>query len=205
MRSLTAPAIAAQILLLSIQAALYFGVQIFEGHVHDVYRKADDKIPFIPSMVFIYVQWFPLIALFPLMLLYYSYSGYLWHMIALSLDILLSCTVYLLYPTSFARPNPGHSRSGRIMRFVYRADFKGKNCMPSMHCSMCFLMILSCAARTSHMPVPIEIGVIILCCLIVASTVLTKQHVILDVVSGIGMAVLCRLIAGLVVRFGLTS
>lgn len=197
--------ITAQIILLSIQAVLYFGVQIFEGPAHDVYLKADDKIPFIPSMVFVYVLWFPLIALFPPMLYHYSHGGYLQHMIALSLDILLSCAVYLLYPTSFTRPNPGHSRSGRIMRFVYRADFKGKNCMPSMHCSMCFLMILSCAARTSHMPVPIETVVIILCCLIVASTVLTKQHVIVDVISGIGMAALCRLAAGFIIQVGLTS
>ena len=54
------PAIA-QAIFLAIQCVVYFGVEKFEGPPHDIYRKIDEKIPFQPAWVYIYILWFPLI------------------------------------------------------------------------------------------------------------------------------------------------
>ena len=180
-----------QIVFLSVQALLYFGIQIFEGEPHEIYTRIDAKIPFVPQAIFIYSLWFPLVFFFPLVLHHFSAELYLRHMVSLTLDIVLSCMVYLVYPTFFTRPRPDEKAIGLIMRFVYLVDFKGKNCMPSMHCSMCFLMIFSTVAAAGQFPVALSLCLIVVCLMIVLSTVLTKQHVIIDVVTGLGMAVLC--------------
>ncbi len=209
-----------QVILLSVQALLYFGIQVFEGPAHEIYTKLDEKIPYAPQTIFIYALWFPLVMFFPLFVHHFSAALYLRHMIALVLDIVLSCIIYLVYPTSFARPKPPGAGLGRLMRFVYRVDFKGKNCMPSMHCSMCFLMIFSTIAAVrlgaagaglagmarqlagggaaEQLSMLAAVCIIIVCLLIVASTVLTKQHVIVDVVTGLIMAVVCWILAPVV-------
>lgn len=195
-----------QVILLSVQALLYFGIQVFEGPAHKIYTKLDEKIPYVPQTIFIYALWFPLVMFFPLFVHHFSAALYLRHMIALALDIVLSCIIYLVYPTSFARPKPPGAGLGRLMRFVYRVDFKGKNCMPSMHCSMCFLMIFSTIAAVrlagggaaEQLSMLAAVCIIIVCLLIVASTVLTKQHVIVDVVTGLIMAVVCWILAPVV-------
>ena len=186
----TRSVVTAQIILLAVQAALYFGIQPFEGPAHDMSTGIDGKIPFIPWTIFIYILWFPLIIFFPMMVHHFSQALYLRHMIALAIDIILSCVIYLVYPTSFMRPRPEKTALGWIMRFVYTVDFKGKNCMPSMHCSMCFLMIFTSLTLIGVIPAA-AVCIIVVCLLIAAATVLTKQHVVIDVAAGFGMAVLC--------------
>ena len=206
MLDITFSLVITQVILLSVQALLYFGIQIFEGPAHEIYTKLDEKIPYAPQTIFIYALWFPLVMFFPLFVHHFSAALYLRHMIALVLDIVLSCIIYLVYPTSFARPKPPGAGLGRLMRFVYRVDFKGKNCMPSMHCSMCFLMIFSTIAAVrlagggaaEQLSMLAAVCIIIVCLLIVASTVLTKQHVIVDVVTGLIMAVVCWILAPVV-------
>ena len=59
-----------------------------------------------------------------------------------------------------------------------------------MHCSMCFLIFFSCLMLIGVIPAA-AICIIVVCLMIVAATVLTKQHVVIDVVAGLGIAVLC--------------
>lgn len=178
-----------QIILLSVQTLLYFGIQKFEGPAHDVSSRWDAKIPYWPPSVFVYILWFPLIAVFPLCLYWYSWEIYQTYLAAVIIDILISLTVYMLYPSSFRRPNPPDGFVGWVMKIVYRCDYKGKNCMPSMHCSMCFIIVFfSLGCMGYH--VVLYSGALLLAVLIVLSTVLTKQHVIIDVLTAFLVAML---------------
>ena len=48
-----------QIVLLCVQAVLYFGIQILEGPAHNVETALDSKIPYFPPALFFYVLLFP--------------------------------------------------------------------------------------------------------------------------------------------------
>ena len=183
----------AEILLLGLQTLLYFGVEAFEGKPHNVAKKIDGHIPFVPAFVYIYVLWFPLIFLFPLALFQANPMAYARYQTAILLDIALSLVCYLVYPTSFARPEAPDTVSGRAMKLVFRGSYKGLNCAPSMHCSMCYL-VLHFVGATPGLPfavaaiaVPVALGIVI-------STLFTKQHVVIDALTALPLAAVCILI-----------
>ena len=183
----------AEILLLGLQTLLYFGVEAFEGKPHNVAKKIDGHIPFVPAFVYIYVLWFPLIFLFPLALFRANPMAYARYQTAILLDIALSLVCYLVYPTSFARPEAPDTVSGRAMKLVFRGSYKGLNCAPSMHCSMCYL-VLHFVGATPGLPfavaaiaVPVALGIVI-------STLFTKQHVLIDALTALPLAAVCILI-----------
>lgn len=180
--------------LLTLQTASYFGVQKLEGPAHDVKSRVDDKIPYKPGFIFVYIMWYPLIAVFPEILYYFSSGDYAEYIIMILTDIAISLIVYIVYPTSFERPAPKNDVLGRIMRIVYRCNYKGKNCMPSMHCSMCFIIIMS-AVSCDAMEVGIRSAVCVLAVLIICSTLLTKQHVAVDVAAALILAFICRAVS----------
>ncbi|MGN0658809.1 MAG: hypothetical protein ACI4LA_04305 [Emergencia sp.] len=177
-------AIILQIILLAFQALLYFGLQKFEGPAHDVSCSLDEKIPYRPYSIFVYILWFPMIFFFPLCLYYHARGLYTIYIISIIADILMSTAVYMIYPSTFERPKTPDGFIGWVMGIVYRCDYKGKNCMPSMHCSMCFIIIFAAAVSMDCCP-PLYAGFLVLSVLIVISTLLTKQHVIIDVVTGL--------------------
>ena len=183
----------AEILILGLQTLLYFGVEAFEGKPHNVAKKIDGHIPFVPAFVYIYVLWFPLILLFPLALFQADPMAYARYQTAIVLDIALSLFCYLVYPTSFARPEAPNTVSGRAMKLVFRGSYKGLNCAPSMHCSMCYLVLhfvgstLGLPLAVAAIAAPIALGIVI-------STLFTKQHVVIDVLSAIPLAAVCILI-----------
>lgn len=183
----------AEILLLGLQTLLYFGVEAFEGKPHNVAKKIDGHIPFVPAFVYIYVLWFPLILLFPLALFRADPMAYARYQTAILLDIALSLVCYLVYPTSFARPEAPDTVSGRAMKLVFRGSYKGLNCAPSMHCSMCYLVLHFVGATPGLPPavaaiaVPVALGIVI-------STLFTKQHVVIDALTALPLAAVCILI-----------
>ena len=183
----------AEILLLGLQTLLYFGVEAFEGKPHNVAKKIDGHIPFVPAFVYIYVLWFPLILLFPLALFRANPMAYARYQTAILLDIALSLVCYLVYPTSFARPEAPDTVSGRAMKLVFRGSYKGLNCAPSMHCSMCYLVLLFVGATpglpfaVAAIAVPVALGIVI-------STLFTKQHVVIDALTALPLAAVCILI-----------
>ena len=189
------PLILIQVILLTVQAALYFGIQRFAGAPHRIKTRADTRIPFLPFMIVIYFLWFPMIALFPLMVHHYFTWLYVRHLTALILDIIFSSIIYLIFPTFFRRPSPPDTVAGRLVSFVYAADYTGKNCMPGMSCSMSFIMMFTCAALAPQLPIVLATAVMLVCLLIIISTLLTKQHVIIDIITGLIMALICWFLA----------
>jgi len=184
-----------QILLLSFQGILYLGVQNFQGAFHDMARPLDRKIPLVSQAVFIYIIWYPLIALYPIYLYSLNSMDYYIYILAIVLDIIVSTLIYLCYPTSFQRPKPPTGTfSGKILSLLYTADYKGLNCMPSMHCSMCFIIILS-VWSCSQMETGVQSGFTILACGILGSTLLTKQHVVVDMLAALPLGIICFLVS----------
>ena len=185
-----------QVILLSVQTLLYFGCEFFQNRIHDVKRPVDDKIPFLPWTVLPYCFWFPLIAFYPLVVHWtdpYSYCSY---QMTMAMEIVLSVVCYLIYPTSFQRPVPPNNFWGKFMKFIYHGSFRGLNCAPSLHCSSCFLVI--CVSFTCMgMNLWIRIVTILIAVMIVLSTLTTKQHTLIDVLTAIPLFLISRILGTL--------
>ena len=170
---------------LLLQTLFYLGVEIFEGEPHDVERPIDKRIPVIPAFTFIYVTWYPLIAIVPILLYYTDGMMFLIYMGAVIVDIIISLLAYLIYPTSFTRP-PCENKG---LNLVYKMSFKQMNCAPSMHCSMSYIAIAA-ALACPGLSLPIRLIIVIDALLITASTLFTKQHVVIDALTALPCALL---------------
>ncbi len=185
---------AVQAFLLCVQGSSYVLIQKFQGEFHDMARSVDKRIPLITQAVYVYVMWYPLIFLYPLYLFRFSQTAWILYILAVVLDIIFSLIIYVLYPSSFQRPEPpGSVLSGKIIRILYILNYKGLNCMPSMHCSQCYIILLSAAicGLSGVLPAAAAVCTSILCIMIVISTVLTKQHVLIDMVTAFPLGIIC--------------
>lgn len=182
-----------QAALLVFQIITYFGCERFQTRMHNVLSKFDQHIPFLPFTVIPYSTWFPLIAVFPITLFYGDASLYSIYMTAMFFDIVLSVIIYLIYPTTFERPTPPDTIMGKLMKAIYKGSYKGVNCAPSLHCSSCFMTIYF-AIACSGMPMVLRAIYVVVAILIILSTMTTKQHAIIDVITALPMAVVSILI-----------
>ena len=175
----------------------YFGSQFLEGEPRTVGWKIDDSIPFLPGFVYIYCSWFPLLLLVPLLLNVYDSALCGRYFAAMVFDLTISTVIYLLMPTTFERPEiTAKGLTGFAMRTVYGANHRFLNCAPSLHCSAAMLFAI-CMAYCTAMPFALR-GILFLLSLgIVASTVLVKQHVLVDVLTAIPTIALCWVLSGL--------
>jgi hypothetical protein len=188
-------------ILLALQTLLYFGCEFFQSKIHDVKRPVDDKIPFLPWTVLPYCFWFPMIVFYPLIVFRtdpHSYCGYLTTMV---MEIVLSIVCYLIYPTSFQRPVPPDGFWGKFMKFVYHSSYRGLNCAPSLHCSSCFLVI--CVSFTcAGMSLWVRGFTVSIASMIVLSTLTTKQHTLIDVLTAVPLFLISRILGNLLtIRF----
>lgn len=179
-----------QVILLTFQVVVYFGCENFQKNPHNVLTKADSWIPFLPWTAYIYVLWFPLIALFPIALYQWERPLYYIYIASMIFEIVISVICYLIYPTTFKRPVPPDTVSGRLMKRVYKGSYKGLNCAPSLHCSSCYLIIFM-SVKAAMLPFEIRLIAGVLSFLIVISTMTTKQHAIIDAITALPLAALC--------------
>ena len=171
------------IVFLLVQTVLYLGVEIFEGEPHDVERAIDKRIPVVPAFTFIYVSWYLLIFIMPFLLYYADFGTFLIYMGAMTAIILISTIAYLVYPTSFKRPDSGSQK----LKFLYFISYKQLNCAPSMHCSMSFVAVVAACLCPGLSPV-VRVLVIADGLMIPVSTLFTKQHVVIDVLTALPLA-----------------
>lgn len=71
-----------------------------------------------------------------------------------------------------------------MLKYVYKYSYKGVNCMPSMHCSISTLVLLAAILNFSLSPVLMSVYILVSVGIIV-STIFTKQHVIIDLITGV--------------------
>ena len=182
-----------QAILLSFQILLYFGCELFQTRIHDVKRSVDEKIPFLPWTVLPYCFWFPLIAFYPLVVYQTDSVAYCAYVMTMIMEIVLSVVCYLIYPTSFQRPVPPAGFWGNFMKFIYCGSYRGLNCAPSLHCSSCFLVI--CVSFTcAGMGLGVRVFTVSISIMIVLSTLTTKQHTLIDVLTAVPLFLISRIL-----------
>ena len=108
---------------------------------------------------------------------------------------LIAFVFYLALPLAFQKPELGGGVSERLLQFVYDVDFNpGANKLPSLHVTHAWIIYLVCRGQRSMKW--LDPLLFLVASAITASTVLVRQHIILDVVAGIVLVALVWLLAG---------
>ncbi len=173
--------------MFGLWAGGYFAVSHFtEGRpVHTLYIfEWERRIPFQPEFVWIYLSIYPT---FLLPFLFIRDRDFFRIFSLAYITVMFVCYVaYLIYPVTIERPEFAEdSFSTWALGIVYRAD-KPWNCFPSMHVAMSLLAALT-ILEVHHVR---GVLTLLLTVAIAASTVLIKQHYILDVLGGMGLTLL---------------
>lgn len=172
---------------------LYFVVDRPIGKTHVVSTKLDSHIPLIEAFAIPYLLFLPM---FIGTILYAYIAGKEFEPLAESIIIAyaLSYVFYVVYQTHVPRPKLiGHDFYTNLVRWIYAHD-KPYNCLPSTHSSGATILAVY------YITVCGGIGWLaaIFCLVIVISTLLVKQHYILDAISGVALGlIVCSFAFGL--------
>jgi membrane-associated phospholipid phosphatase len=142
----------------------------------------DRMIPFAPGGVYLYQSIWLLTPIAPwLMSSKAELVQYTRGLISISL---LAFVVFLVYPTACIRPETKPA-TNYLYSLVIQVD-RELNAFPSLHAAFAVFHALCCFAVFSqiHWATPLRWVIWIWTLGIILSTLLTKQHVVLDVVSG---------------------
>ncbi len=153
------------------------------------YCRLDDLIPFCEVFVVPYCLWYPFLLICGLGLMFRDVPGmkrYVWFMVVGFGLSMLFCVLFPNGQDLRPDPLPRDNVFTRLLQGVYAAD-TNTNVLPSMHIVGCVagcVGVWRCAAlRRWRAPV------LIAALLISASTVLVKQHSILDIFAGVALCV----------------
>jgi membrane-associated phospholipid phosphatase len=144
----------------------------------------DHAVPLLPAWALVYGALYLFLILLPLLvvrqewLIRRTLLAYLTVWIA-------AYACFLAYPTS--APRPAHVAGSGFavwgLRFLYEAD-PPFNCFPSLHVAHSFVSAFACARVNRGLGRVALIGA----SLVGISTLFTRQHYVLDVAAGIGLA-----------------
>lgn len=185
------------------QSIGYYGIKLFEINHYTIVSPIDNLIPFVPQMIFIYSIWYPFIFL----VLYYiykkDYNVFKNGIIIGSIAYLISDIVFLVYPTIMVRPEVVYEEldffTALLLKITYLGDNPAVNCFPSIHCLYCFhIMYMFTLLKGTTWKQKTFIYIFGL--LIVASTVMVKQHYFYDIIGSLVLAILTNGIGYLLIN-----
>lgn len=143
-------------------------------------------VPFLPASVWVYLLLFPLLVATAVLV---PRRRFVRLLAAWTLASVSSWSLILLVPVSFERPQPSDIASSLytwVFELVHRAD-PAHVSFPCLHAALTFLCYF--ALRDRARPLPSVF--LILSLAIAASTLTTRQHLVLDNVAGFLIALVC--------------
>ena len=171
---------------------VYSGSRMIAGgwYHHNIETGVDRSIPFVPEFLVIYfgcyVFWavnYILIARQDRRSVYQFFTG----------DFISRCVClvsFLAFPTTNTRPLiTGSGLWNQAALWLYSID-AADNLFPSIHCLVSWFCYLGIRGR-KEIPRWYQSVSMVIALLVFASTLLTKQHVIVDVAGGILLADFC--------------
>jgi membrane-associated phospholipid phosphatase len=147
--------------------------------------RLDPWIPFVSQFVFAYLLYYPWLFI-PLRVLR-TRESFFRGLCAFALMQLFAEAVFILYPSHIERPPVvGTGLSETLVRWLYALD-AGWNLFPSLHVGHSVLVALIYRKYVRSGTLLVWTGTLLIC----ASTVLIKQHFVVDILSGGLLAAAC--------------
>ena len=191
----------ARVLLLTsfaLQIGSYYITMFFTvGEPRVLTSRLDEMIPMVPVFIWVYLLAFP----FWVWGLARAYNDSrelcVRTFTADALSKLVCVVVFILYPCTMVRPEIDtiHGVGAWAVKIIYALD-GGKNPMnllPSMHCYLSVMVCIPMFSKWAAKPTGARLKVFfcVFALLICASTLLVKQHVMIDLVTGVALAPVC--------------
>ena len=171
--------------------AYYLTKWIMQDAEHyDLSFFMDDMLPFVPFFVLFYVlaylQW-------GAHYVFHSHVSreFCYHIVTADLMAKIVCMVFfIVLPTEIERPViEGNGFWNALTGMIFSSDTP-RNLFPSIHCLESWFCFRA-ALRIKRAPAWYAPAQLVLTVLVFASTVLIKQHFVVDIVGGIVIAELC--------------
>lgn len=161
---------------------------------HSLAIALDALIPFEPDWVFIYLTVY---AFFLIPLFYIDDRNELLIFDASQvLALCISYTFFIVYPVAIDRPPVVAQDFATWALSLVQAQDPSWNCFPSTHCTTCTvaaLSVLRVNKRLAWWAIPSTLAICV-------STVMTKQHFVLDVIAGVCLGVTIHFLVAFVVE-----
>jgi membrane-associated phospholipid phosphatase len=147
--------------------------------------RLDVHIPFIPEFIFPYLFYYPWLLL-PLFVLR-TRESFFRSIAAFTLMQVIAQIIFVLFPSHMVRPIvTSDGFASDLVRLMYQVDL-GWNLFPSLHVAHSVIVaLIFCKYGRKWAP-----AVCLVSGLIAASTVLVKQHYVIDIPAGVLLAGLC--------------
>jgi len=175
-------------IMLPMAQILYFVLNWTTDSAHNVSTFIDRHIPFNQYFVVPYVFWYVFVVI---ILAYFAVKDskiYFRMLTGMTAGILICCLIYLIYPTTIARPDiSGSDPFTRLVLIIYSND-QPYNCAPSIHVLNTVLptMLMFGFSKKYWVKALVAINAIVIC----LSTMFIKQHAFIDVLSAIVLALI---------------
>lgn len=155
--------------------------------VYSLVTDLDKAIPFSEVFIIPYMLWYPFIVLTLIYFCFYYKDVYYKTLSTLVLGMILCYGVYFFFQTTVPRPELiGEDILTKVVRIVYNSD-NPYNCFPSIHVLTSYAMIIGMRKSGSNNQ-KVKNAISATAWIVILSTLLVKQHVILDVVFGVMFA-----------------
>jgi membrane-associated phospholipid phosphatase len=144
----------------------------------------DEGTPFLPATVWIYFSDYLLVS--SAFLVSEGWDEVKRFVRAYFVLLVIGAVIHLGWPTVFPRevfPVPGHGPSARALVALREVDL-ATSCLPSMHVAGSYLAAFSLWNRRRSL----FGGFVLWASAVALSTLTTKQHYLVDVVTGLGLA-----------------
>ena len=171
--------------------AYFYLIHITEHSISFYVTGIDDKIPFEPYFVWVYLSLFP-VMVYTLLWELRWHRGFRRTLLSYFIFVLLSSVFYVLIPSVYPVPPAPNDAgvSGIVISWIH--SFDHGNTFPSGHTAFSLLTLMAIWREAGSFR---RFAYSIWFILILASTLLLKQHYIVDLLSGIVVAILCKAIA----------
>ncbi len=158
--------------------------------LYDFSLPIDDKIPFMSWTVIIYLGCYLFWTINYVLSTNNSKKDACIFMVSEMLGKLVCFICYVFLPSTMIRATiTGTGIFDKLIMLVYYIDYP-VNLLPSLHCfasMMCYLGI----KNNPNVPNWYKVFSLVFALLVCVSTLTTKQHVFLDTVTGVGLAMVC--------------
>jgi membrane-associated phospholipid phosphatase len=173
--------------IILVVLALYLPINLLVKGGTQLQLPVDNLIPFFPPAITIYLFADIIFVLFPVLAAIKVKRGeFEAYAVSILFASLISYIIYVIAPTFITRPEiTGNDIFSKAVAILYSAD-RSNNAAPSGHTYQSFI----CAIYLWRWSPGLRWLWITVTILILASTLFTKQHYILDLVAGLAIGVL---------------
>lgn len=187
LRSLTRPyqvSFAMIALMALVPVYIFIAGAISHGVLHAPAIWLDSALPLMPAWALVYGALYLFLIVVPVFVV--REQEHIRRTFLAYLAVWITAyIVFLSYPTIAPRPDKvvGSGFANWSLRFLYDVD-PPYNCFPSLHVAHSFVSALTCYVVHRR----VGIFAMVAASLVALSTLLTKQHYVLDVVAGVALA-----------------